>query len=165
MVEGALVLAGSSIYAERRSRWPFDLLRAGLTTALAVVALAPLAAGVAALRRRRQQTPPDPHPTGGRGLGPLWALAASVLALLAWTAGTSEVIDLAQPTVRAQTIFAATAAYPALAVLIASVTAGTWRRGSASRSGWFAIAVMLAHAGLAVYLGWWDLVGFRSWVY
>jgi hypothetical protein len=48
---------------------------------------------------------------------------------------------------------------------MAGVTARTWRRGAASTPGWFAIAVMLAHAGLSIYLGWWDLVAFRSWVY
>ena len=163
-VDGALVLAGSSLYAERRPRWPFDLLRAGLTIALTLVVLAPLVAGVAGLARRGRQPSPGERPAGGYGLGPLWALAAGVLALLAWAANTSQVIDLAGPTMRAWTIFGATLAYPALVALIVGVTPGLWRRRSAWQS-WFAIAVMFAHAGLCVYLGWWGLIGFRSWVY
>ena len=102
---------------------------------------------------------------GGRGLGPLWALAAGVLGLVAWAAGTAEVVDLAEPSLHSWTVFAGTAAYPAVAVLVAGVTARALGGGVAPRSGGFAIAVMLAHAGLACYLGWWDLVAFRSWVY
>ena len=161
MVDDALVLAGNGVYAERRSRWPFDVLRAGLAAGLAAVVLAPLAAAVAAIRPCWRPTPPG----GGRGLGRLWALAAGVLALVAWAASTADIADLAEPSLRSWTIFVGTAAYPAVAAVVAGVTARAWRRGPALTSGWCALAVMLAHAGLSIYLGWWELIGFRSWVY
>jgi len=161
LVDGGLVLAGNGVYAERRSRWPFDLLRAGLVTALALATLAPAAGAVAAFRRRGPATPAG----AGGGIALLWALATAMLGLVAWAASTADLADLAEPSLRSWTIFGGTAAYPAVAAVLAGVTARIWRRGSASRSGGFAIAVMLAHAGLAIYLGWWDLVGFRSWVY
>ena len=130
-------------------------------TALALVALAPLGVAVAAVRRRGQPTAAG----AGRSLGLLWTFAAGVLALVAWAASTAGIADLAEPSLRSWTVFGGTAAYPAVAAVIAGVTALTWRRGGASMSSWIAIAVMLAHAGLSVYLGWWNLVGFRSWVY
>jgi hypothetical protein len=159
-VAGEPVLAGAGVYAERRSRWPHDLLRAGLVTALALVVVAPLVGAGAAIRRRWR-----PPAVDGRPLAALWTLAAGVLALVAWAASTANVADLAEPTLRSSAIFGGTAAYPAVAMLIAGVTARARRRGVAGLSGAFAVAVVLAHAGLAIYLGWWDLVGFRSWVY
>lgn len=160
--DGDLVLAGAGVYAERRARWPFDLLRVGLVAALVLVMMAPAAAVIAAFRRRGRPMPPDKSPGG---LAVLWALAAGVLALVAWTGGTAKIVDLAEPTLRSWTIFLGTAAYPAAAVLMAGITMRAGRRGLASLSGWFAIAVVLAHAGLSIYLGWWHLIGFRSWVY
>jgi hypothetical protein len=159
-VDGALVLAGNRVYAERRSRWPLDLLRASLAAALAVVVLAPLTTAVAAIRRRRQ-TPAN----GGRGLGLLWVLEASLLGVVALAAGTSEIADLAEPSLHSGAIFVATAAFPAVAVVIAGLTARASRRGQALPPGWFALAVALAHAGLSIYLGWWNLIGFRSWAH
>ena len=160
-VAGELVLAGTGVYAERRSRWPFDLLRIGLVTALALVVVAPLAGVGATIRRRGRRSPV----TGGRGLIALWALGAGVLALVAWAADTADVIELAAPTFRSWAIYSGTAAYPAVAVLIAGLTARARRRGAAPTSGGFALAVMLAHAALSLYLGWWNLIAFRSWVY
>lgn len=160
-VDGELVLAGAGIYAERRSRWPLDLLRVGLAMALALVVVAPLASVGAAIWRRGWRAPVR----GGRGLVALWTLAAGVIALVAWAAGTANTVDLAEPTLRSWAVFGGTAAYPAVAVLVAGVTARVWRHGAALRSSGFALAVMLAHAALSIYLGWWNLIGFRSWVY
>ena len=160
-VDGELVLAGAGIYAERRSRWPLDLLRVGLAMALALVVVAPLAGVGAAIWRRGWRAPVR----GGRGLVALWTLAAGVIALVAWAAGTANTVDLAEPTLRSWAVFGGTAAYPAVAVLVAGVTARVWRHGAALRSSGFALAVMLAHAALSIYLAWWNLIGFRSWVY
>jgi len=49
--------------------------------------------------------------------------------------------------------------------VIASLTVRGWARGPAWISGLAALLVMLSHAGLAIYIGWWELVGFRSWTY
>lgn len=158
-VGGRQVLAGSSFYAERRARWPFALLRGGLATALACVALAPLGACWAWRRRRGQPT------WAMHGLGLLWALATATLAGAGWAISSAALPDLAEPSLRAWVIFGGSLLYPALAALIAGFTARAWARRSGWASGLAAMLVMLAHAGLAIYLGWWELVGFRSWTF
>ncbi len=159
-VEGEMVLAGDSLYAERRARWPFALLRAGLALALAVALVAPFGAAAAWWWQRR-----CPPAATTRVLGIVWTLAAGTLATIAWATATAGWQDLAAPTLRSWAIHAGSLLYPALAVMVAAATARAWPHRPAWPSGLAAILVMLAHAGLAIYLGWWGLVGFRSWEY
>jgi CubicO group peptidase (beta-lactamase class C family) len=160
-VSGRQVLAGSSLYAERTARWPFAVLRGGLAIALACAALAPLGAAAAWGWRRRRGGPPAAAP----GLGALWTAAAATLATVAFACSSASLPDLAQPSVWSSILFCGSLLYPALAVLIAGFTARAWAQRPGWIAGFAALLVMASHAGLAIYVGWWELVGFRSWTY
>jgi hypothetical protein len=101
---------------------------------------------------------------GFGGLGWVWAAALAILGVGAW-AVTGDVTALGVPTARSQALFGATIAYPAAAAAACLGAAWAWVRGP--RRGYVVLAAItaLAHAGLATYLGWWGLVGFRSWTY
>ncbi len=158
-VRGAPVLAGADVYAERRARWPIDLLRAGLVVALAVVAVAPLVAAGHAWRRRARGGP------GTAGLGTLWTLALLALAAIFWVVSNSPVTALATTSGPALLLLAASSLYPMVAFALLPVTARARVRGLRGRMGRFAAVAAAAHAGLAGYLGSWGLVAFRSWIY
>ena len=160
-VDGVSVLAGPDVYAERRSRWPIDLLRGALGLAVAGVASAPLVALVVLVNGWRAGR----HRAGMATLGAAWTLALIALAVLAWAARTSSVMDLAAPRGRALGLLVATVVQPATAFALLPLTARAWVRGLRGRLGAFAAVVAGAHAGLASYLGWWGLVAFRSWTY
>ncbi len=160
-VDGQMVLAGSSLYAERRERWPLSVLRGGLAMALATAVLAPFGAAAVWWWGRRRHAPTAVTP----GLGILWALAAGTLAMVAWAIATAAVPDLATPSIRSWSIWAGSLLYPVLAAAVAAATARAWARSPGWPSGLAALLVMSAHAGLAIYIGWWGLVGFRSWEY
>lgn len=158
-VEGQQVLAGPAFYAERRPAWPMTLLRAGLTAALCLVALAPLVAlGHAWVARRHAR------PTAG-GIGAIWTLAGLALAAIFGIATEIPVALLGTPSAGAQAIFAASMAYPALVAVVVLLTPRTWRRGVGRGFAAFAALVAAAHAGLAGYLGYWGLIGVRTWTY
>ncbi len=159
MVDGASVLAGSGIYAERRSRWPIDMLRAGLALALGCALLAPLVALGRAWRGRGRGR------TGTGALAVAWTLALAALAALIWTASTASVMELATASGRAMGLFAASVAHPLVAFALLPLTARAWMQGLGGPVGAFAATVALAHTALAGYLGWWGLVAFRSWTY
>ncbi len=159
MVDGASVLAGSGVYAERRSRWPIDMLRAGLALALGCALLAPLVALGRAWRGRGRGR------TGTGALAVAWTLALAALAALVWTASTASVMELATASGRAMGLFAASVAHPLVAFALLPLTARAWMQGLRGSVGAFAVTVALAHTGLAGYLGWWGLVAFRSWTY
>ncbi|HUR06786.1 MAG TPA: hypothetical protein VM347_29865, partial [Nonomuraea sp.] len=160
-IDGRMVLAGSHLYAERRARWPFVLLQGGLAGAIATAVLSPFAGVAVWIRRRRHGSA-----LALRGLLPaLWAAALGVMAGAAWAVTTGDAIDFALPSLRAVIIFASSVFYPILAVIIAAVTAQAWAERPGLWHGLRAVAVMLAHGALAIYLGWWELVGFRSWTY
>jgi hypothetical protein len=154
------VLTGPGFYAERATKWPITLLRAAVAVALAVAIVAPLAALGRWVRGRVRRLPP----TGFGGLGWVWAAALALLGLTTW-AVVGEVTALAVATARSQVLFGATLAYPATAAAACLGAALGWIRGP--RRGYAVLAAFtaLAHAGLAGYLGWWGLVGFRSWTY
>jgi hypothetical protein len=153
------VLAGADADAERRARWPIDLLRAGLVVALAVVAVAPLVAAGHAWRRRARGGP------GTAGLGTLWTLALLALAAIFWVVSNSPVTALATTSGPALLLLAASSLYPMVAFALLPVTARARVRGLRGRMGRFAAVAAAAHAGLAGYLGSWGLVAFRSWIY
>ncbi len=156
-VDGTPVLAGAGVYAEKRQRWPLDLLRLALLVAAACAVTAPLVAVVSAWRKWHR----------GRLaiLGAAWTLAALALAALAWSAMTASATDLATASTRASALLAASTLHPALAVALVPLTARAWIRGLRGRLGLYATLVACAHAGLAGYLGWWGLIAFRSWTY
>jgi hypothetical protein len=156
---GVAVLAGPAVYAERRARWPIDLLRVALGLALALGAAAPLAAiGRGWWRRRRGWGP-------ARGLGVAWTLAVLAFAGFFGLAATAPVVDLAVPSMRTWAMFVCSLAHPLVAFALLPLTALAWARGVGRVFGTFAALVAAAHVGLAGYLGWWGLVGFRSWAY
>lgn len=158
-VDDQPVLAGVGVYAERRPRWPIDLLRVGLVAALVLVAVAPIAAiarwGLARRRGRRC----------GPFLGPAWLAATLVLVGIFAAAATASEVDLAIPTARSLTVYWLSAMYPLVAGALLPWTAVAWRGGVGHVFGCFAAVVAAAHVGLAGYLGWWGLLAFRSWAY
>jgi CubicO group peptidase (beta-lactamase class C family) len=158
-VDGQPVLAGTDVYAERRARWPIDLLRTGLVSALGIVVLAPAVALVRWWRARRRGW------SRSHGLGVAWTIALSALLGMFATAATADAVDLAVPTLRASTVYWLSAVYPLVAGALLPLTAANWRRGVGPGFTAFAAAVTAAHVGMAGYLGWWGLLAFRSWSY
>jgi hypothetical protein len=158
-VDGRAVLAGLDVYAERRALWPLATLRALLATALGVTVVAPLAALPHAwlVRRRRR-------PSAG-GLGLAWTGAVAAIAALFGVAATASPADLGAPSVRAQLILATSLLYPVMAAALVPLTVRAWRRGLRGAFAAFAGVVASAHLGLAGYLGYWGLVGIRTWTY
>jgi hypothetical protein len=157
---GRPVLTGPGLYAEPSARWPVTLLRAGVGLALVVASVAPLIALGRWVRGRVRGVPP----AGFVGLGWVWAAAAALLGMAAW-AIDGDVIALATATLRSEVLFGATLAYPLAAAAACLGAAWGWVRSP--RRGYAVLAALtaLAHTGLATYLGWWGLIGFRSWSY
>lgn len=158
-VEGTPVMAGAGVYAERRARWPVLGLLALLAGALTVAACAPVVALGAAWRRYRTGGP------SATGIGLGWLLALAALAAIAAAVVTTPVADLGAPTTGARALYASTLAYPAMTVLVAAWTMLVWRRRPGRAFTAFATLTAAAHLGLAGYLAYWGLVGFRSWTY
>lgn len=157
-VDGQPVLAGIDIYAEQRVRWPIDLLRAGLVSALGLIAVAPVVALVRWWRARRSGWAQSP------GLGIAWTVtlfAGSGMFAMALIAGE---VGLAAPTAQALAVYWLSALYPLLAGALLPMAALARRRVGHAFSA-FAIVVAAAHVGLAGYLGWWGVLAFRSWTY
>lgn len=158
-VQGRPVLAGPRVYAEKRARWPLDVLRGGLLVALVCIAIAPPLAVAHAWRRRRRGGP------GTGGLGAVWTLALLAFATLFAVASTSPPTSLAVASGPALVILGASIVHPLAAFALLPLTAAAWVRGLRGRMGGFAAAAACAHAGLACYLGWWGLVAFSTWTY
>jgi CubicO group peptidase (beta-lactamase class C family) len=159
--EGRAILAGPGVYAERTSRWPVTLLRAALALALIIAVIAPVAALVRWLRLRRLHVRPETF----RGLGLAWSGALVLLALAVLVLREANAVSLGQATLQAKTVYVASIVYPALAAL--AVLGAGWglRRGGSASYSVIAVLAATAHAGIATYLAWWGLVGFRSWTY
>lgn len=158
-VDGAEVLAGADIYAEKRARWPYDLLRFGLGSAVALALMAPLAALVRGAAGWRRGWAP------ARGLGLAWTVALAAIAGELLLAATAALPELAAPSVRSWTIYACSLLYPMLAFALLPLTALAWTSGVGAAFAWFSAAVASAHVALAAYVGWWGLVAFRTWTY
>lgn len=158
-VDGGEVLAGSDVYAEKRARWPFDLLRLGLGSALVVVLVAPLAALIRGAAGWRRDWAP------ARGLGLAWTVALAAIAGELLLAMTAPLPELAAPSLRSWTIYACSLLYPMLAFALLPLTALAWTSGVGAIFAWFSAAVASAHVGLAAYAGWWGLIAFRTWTY
>lgn len=158
-VDGRQVLAGADVYAEKRSRWPFDLLRLALGTALALAIAAPAAALIRGAAGWQRAWAP------ARGLGMAWTVSLAAFAGGLLLAATASVPELAAPTVRSWSIYACTLLHPMLAFALLPLTALAWTSGVGPAFAWFAAAVASAHVGLAAYAGWWGLIAFRSWTY
>lgn len=158
-VQGTAVLAGIDIYAERRARWPVDLLRGSLLVALVCIGIAPPMAAAYAWRRRAR----GGASTGG--LGTAWTLSLLAFVTIFAVASTSPVTALAIASTPALVLLGASIVYPLAAFALLPLTAAAWVRGLRGGMRWFAAVTAAAHAGLACYLGWWGLVAFRSWTY
>lgn len=158
-VDSRPVLAGVDVYAEKRPRWPIDLLRGALALSLVCIAVAPLAAVAHAWRRRTRGG------AGTAGLGTAWTIALVAFVALFAVASASPVTSLATSSGPALVLFGASIVHPLVAFALLPLTATAWTRGLRGLTGWFAAASAAAHTGLACYLGWWGLVAFRSWMY
>jgi hypothetical protein len=159
--EGRAILAGPGVYAERTGRWPVTLLRAGLGLALLIAAVAPIAALARWLGLRRLGVRADTF----RGLGLVWTAGLALLALAALALRDADAVSLGQATLQAKSVYMVSIAYPVLAAL--AVLGAGWglRRGGRPSYARMALLAGVAHAGIATYLAWWGLVGFRSWTY
>ncbi|MEZ5418972.1 MAG: serine hydrolase domain-containing protein [Vicinamibacterales bacterium] len=158
-VDGRQVLAGPQSFAERRTYWPIAMLLGCLGAAAGVVTLSPAVALAHTWRARRRRAP-----TTGR-LGVIWLFALAAIAGLCTAAALTPVADLGAPTSGAWTIFLASLVYPALVAVIGAWTPVVIGRGLGGAMAAFASLVAVAHLGLAGYLAYWGLLGFRSWTY
>ena len=157
--DGTTVLAGTSVYAERRPRWQIELVRVPLVAALLTIFSVVVAALVWFARVRRAR------PQG------FWMLRLAMLAcplvlvspaVSLWRTPSTALGALNAGTV---TVFLATLAVPALAGLVFALAIAA-KRAKASR--WlvaYAHLIAYAMAGSTVYLATYDLIGLRMWRY
>jgi CubicO group peptidase (beta-lactamase class C family) len=159
--EGRAILAGPGVYAERTGRWPVRLLRAAVALTLVVAVIAPMAALARWIGLRRLGVRAETF----RGLGLVWAAALALLGLAGLALREADAVSLGQPTLEAKSVYVISIAYPVLAAV--AVLGAGWglRRGGHTRYAVTALLAGAAHAGIASYLAWWGLVGFRSWTY
>jgi hypothetical protein len=157
--EGRDVLAGAQIYAERTPRASLELLRAALFGA-AALALSPCVVAIVwvALLTR---------PSGRRN----WDLRAALLAtpILAMAPAAALSVtpwsNWGSQNWATVTVFAASVAFPALAMVTALLAVVVWRRGAARTLVAYAFLVTAAVAVLSWYLWRNDLVALRLWAY
>lgn len=154
---GHAVMLGTEAYMERRHRLPIDLLRVGLLLAM-VLATSPLLAAFAwaageALGR------------GGDGWAARGLLMATTAALvtLGALASNAPVTVLGAPNVTSGAIFLLTLLHPLLAALTLVTTAVSRRVGLARGVAAYVALASVAHLAIAGYLGWWGLIGIRTW--
>ncbi len=155
--EGAMVLAGSSIYAVRQPRWTVEIVRVPVWAAFAVVSSVALVGFFWLVRVRRAR------PRG------FWMLKLAILACplpflvaAAVFAGTPSPA-LGTRNIGTYALCVATLAVPTLSAVVTLLGIDA-RRNRASR--WLVVytyMVALAMAGLALYLGSYDLLGLRLW--
>lgn len=148
-----MALAGGRMYAERRVRWPIEVLRGLLILALALVAASPLAAAGLLWRWREPRA---------RWTTATWLAAGGALGVAAWAAWTASPADLGVVGGRSTAIYAGTAIHPWLAIGLI-VVAVSWR--DRPRVASVAGAIAGAHLGLAAYLTWWGIFALQTWNY
>jgi CubicO group peptidase (beta-lactamase class C family) len=159
--EGRAILAGPGVYAERTGRWPVRLLRAAVALTLVVAVIAPMAALARWIGLRRLGVRAETF----RGLGLVWAAALALLGLAGLALREADAVSLGQPTLEAKSVYVISIAYPVLAAVAVLGAGCGLRRGGHTRYAVTALLAGAAHAGIASYLAWWGLVGFRSWTY
>ncbi|MDP2318408.1 MAG: serine hydrolase domain-containing protein [Acidobacteriota bacterium] len=159
--EGQRLLLGTRLYAEQRPRWPIDLLRFAMALAV-LIATSPL---LAALVWGAGEA------LGRRGDGDWWAIRGLIIAttvtLVAFAAIASNapVIRLAEANGVSGALFLLTGLHPMLAVITLGSTWQAARAGAARGLVLYGTLTSLAHVGIAAYLGWWGLLGIRTWTY
>ncbi|MGE0814505.1 MAG: serine hydrolase domain-containing protein, partial [Vicinamibacterales bacterium] len=92
-----MALAGGTTYAERRPRWPIDLLRGLLLLALCIVVASPFAAAGLLWRRRERRA---------RWTSMAWLAAGGALGAAAWAAWTATPAELGFVGARSAAIYA-----------------------------------------------------------
>ncbi len=156
---GTMVLAGASLYAERRPRWRIELVRGLVVTALAAIASVLLVAPVWAIRMRRAR------PRG------FWWLKVAVLACpLTWLAPLAALAltstrQWGLPNSATAAVFLATLAVPSLAALVTALALAARRDGASRWLVVYALVIAYAMAAATVYLAAHDLMGLRMWRY
>jgi hypothetical protein len=157
--EGVAVLAGNAVYAERQPRWTVELVRASLFASVAVV-MSVLAVALVWVARIKRATP-----RGFWGLKFVLLLCPVALVLplaaLAWTPGPQWGTQNAGTA----TVFVATLALPALALLAALLAFAAFRQGASRWLVGYAMVTAIAVGGISTYLGASDLMGIRLWMY
>ena len=157
--DGTTVLAGPQIYAERTARWRVELLRAGVTAAVTVIASVFLVA-VAWVARLRRALP--------RGF---WELKAALLlcplVIIMPLAGLALTPITAWGTRNTGTIaaFVGTLGMPTLAVIVSFLTVIAIRERASRWLVTYAALVALAMGGLSLYLSAHGMLGLRTWAY
>jgi CubicO group peptidase (beta-lactamase class C family) len=154
--EGATVLTGAQLYAERVPRWRVERVRLPVVLSLLVL-MSPLLVAIVWVARLRRSG--------------WWDLKAALLACPIIIA--AGVLPLTLTPVRewgfknaaTMMVFIATLSLPALAIVIVLLTVGARRREASGGLVAYALAVALAAAGLSVYLGANGLIGLRLWSY
>lgn len=156
---GGGVMLGTDEYLERRNRLPIDLLRLGLLLAMGLATSPLLAAFVWgagwALGR------------GGDGWAARGLVIATTAALvtLAALANNAPVTVLGEPNVTSGAIFMLTLLHPLLAALTLVTAVASRRVGLTRGVAAYVALASVAHLGISAYLGWWGLLGIRTWTY
>ncbi len=156
---GTMVLTGGFQYAERRSRWPIELVRWTVLLSFGL-ALTPIVLLVPwAIHTNRA------YPSA------FWwtksTLLLGSLALLLPIAGIMNVSDTTLGTQNLWTaaIFFGTVLQPAAAVMALAFSVDAWRRGAGPWLRAYALAVSICACALTAYLTYWGVIAFRPWAF
>jgi CubicO group peptidase (beta-lactamase class C family) len=157
--DGLMVMAGGQLYAERSARWPIDLLRAGLATALLVIASV-IAVAVVWVARIRRAAP--------RGFWELKvAMLSCPLVVLMPAAGLAltPLTEWGTRNAGTMAVYLGSIAIPTMAVVVAMFTVNAIREGASRRLATYAGLVAVSMGGLSLYLSTFGLLGLRLWAY
>jgi CubicO group peptidase (beta-lactamase class C family) len=156
---GAMVLTGGFQYAERRARWPVELVRWTVLLSFAI-ALTPIL----------MLLPWAAHANRAEPAGFWWtkgSLVLGSLALLLPITGIMNVSDVNLGTRNVWTgaMFVGTVMQPAAAALSLFFVIDAWRRGAGPWLRGYAAAVSLCATVVTAYLAYWSVIAFRPWAY
>ena len=157
--EGTTVLTGAQVYAERVPRWRVELVRWPVASAV-VFLLTPLLVAVVWVARVRVA-----KPRGFWDLKAAMLLCPIVIAGAAAALATTTPRDWATQNLATNTVYLATLALPALAIVILMLAIVAFRRGASRLLFAYAVWVAVAAAGVSAYLAAHNLIGLRLWQY
>jgi CubicO group peptidase (beta-lactamase class C family) len=157
--DGHQVLAGGTLYAERRPRWRVEAVRVSALIAIAMTLSVFPGAIIWLIRRKRAR----PRRFWGLKLTLLLCPIALLIPVALVTFGS--VAEWGTRNATSIALFLATLVLPFLAVLVAAFTAYAYRLDASRWLTAYALVVAVSMAGLSGYLASHGLLGLRTWTY
>jgi CubicO group peptidase (beta-lactamase class C family) len=156
---GTMVMTGGFAYAERRSRWPVEIVRWPVLISFVIV-LTPLAVLLIWIAHGRRAEP----------AGFWWLKGSLVLCAAAVAVPIAAVLNLPNThlgllNVWTGAMFAGSLTLPAAGLLTTFFTIDAWRNEAGWSLGLYAPVVAIAALVLSAYLWSWGMIGFMPWNY